>query len=446
MPPNSDHRPKRKIAPGTWILGIIICLLLISRAVLAYFDDAWQWEGRLAEEQRLARAAGMYVTEADFVAAYEPSADALAAEALAGIMNLPAFREMSLQDMGEIRRALRRAPLDQRREILSTYTAILPMAEVLAQQNRLFRREALHPIKLRRRHHEALQLAGLVLLHRAMVNEAAGKATLADADFARVQRIAQLIASEPHPEAVGEAAELMVTCIDAIGSLGRTAPEARYPATAIARLQRLNPVLEERPSLEGAAFAFPTRFLQAQNQEGDSTDSVVEPEHARAVAARAFYETRKRWPGVTDRDRQLSTAAEFSMAFPDSEGLQPVTRFAMQSGSSDFLGIIAAKRFAKAFHAVQVAQMQGALFAARNGRVAQSAAEISDFALDPMTGRPIGYRVFEGGFIVWSAGVDGIDDGGISAKGSEAFPRRNNMPAMDLVMEFSNSRQDGDAE
>lgn len=445
MPPKSDHRPKRKLAPGTWVLGIFISILLISRAVLAYFDDVWQWEGRLAEEQQLARAAGMYVTEADFVAAYEPASDALAAEALAAIMKIPAFRETSIQDLRQIRRALQRAPLKQRREILVSYTAVLPLAEILSQQTRLFRREVLHPIDLRQRHHEALHLAGYVLLHRAMVNEAAGKATLADADFARVQRIAQLIASEPHPDAVRQAADLMVTCIAAIGNLGRTSPEERYPAMAIARLRRMNPVLDERSSLEGAAFAFPTRFLRAQDKGRYATDSVIKPEHARATAARAFYETRKRWPGLTDRDRQLSTAAEFSMAFPDSEGLQPVTRFAMEVESPNFLGIISARRFAKAFHALQVAQMQGALFAVRNGRVAQSAEEIRDFALDPMTGRPIGYRVIEGGFLVWSAGVDGIDDGGISARGSEAFPLRNNMPVMDLVMEFRNSRQVGDA-
>ena len=193
---------KRKIKPGTWWLIALVVLLLISRAVLAYFDDAWQWEGRLADETRLARAAGMYVTEADFLAAYQAPADPAANELLRDLMALPVVRETGVQDLGRLRRLLKRGTLAEREEVLRTYAAVLPLAEGLARQNRLFRPEILTVVQPRSRHHLTLQVAGHILLHRAMVNDGKGKVAEAEIEYARVARVAQ-VARQPPPSASG---------------------------------------------------------------------------------------------------------------------------------------------------------------------------------------------------------------------------------------------------
>ena len=212
---------------------------------------------------------------------------------------------------------------------------------------------------------------------------------------------------------------------------------------ALSRLERLDPRIDDRPSREGAAYAFTETYLRQDREGIDELGSEMGATHAKGLAARSLYETRKRWPGLNDPARQLMTAVEFSLAFGKSEGLQPVTQFGMRMDTPDFLGQIQASRDSVAIHTAFEAQLRGVLFLLQNGRVARSAAEIPNFPLDPFTGKPVGYRVTERGFLVWSAGADGIDDGGITLKGSEAFPPRNNMLVIDVVFEFNGSLPGG---
>lgn len=457
MPPKSH----RRTAAILLTVGCGFVLLLVGAFLTGWFRvvDHWQWQGRLADEQRLAQAVGIYTSEADFSAAYEPYGQPEATAIVTQLLQLPAVQDTDFESIDQIFTNPADQPLTEVRAFVSRYRAVLPLAERLSGYQRLV--YSGNPYFNDARPHASqyvMLLAVHALLSRAVLADREGRHLAATQDFNRAWRIGHLLASEPRPLGAVTGLRAANQATRTIGRLGVQSPVTTHGPRAQERLRQLQVSVSVRPAIEGSVYGLTSSLVLRSQGQTDNLPAAVDispnpnpllgigtPEGYRAAAARTLHEFRLRYEALLDSDSAFKAALEImDLAEQERGERRPENSLLfIAAEATSYPVLVQVPRLMEGAKALHQARVAVALFREQSGRYPASSNEVAGFPLDPLTGKPIGYAATPAGFRVWMAGPDGVDDGGITRRESESRPRRNGMRVQDIVLEYDGSKWSG---